>query len=102
MDTQTIVITIVGTVFASTGFWTVVQRIVDLKSAKTMLLLCIAASVLEHKGVSLLANGDITTDEYDEYMKYYTPYKKAGGNGTIEKLTEEIKKLPIRKENESK
>ena len=101
MDTQTIIIAIVGSVFASTGFWTLIQRVLDYKSAETKLLLCIAGDVIERKGDALLAQGDITTDEYDEYMKYYTPYKKAGGNGTVERLTKEIEKLPIRKEVQS-
>lgn len=97
MDTQAIVLAI----FASSGFWslvmTLVLKAIDLKSAKTKLLLFLAATELERRAAILLAQEYITTDEYEEYMKYYDPYEKAGGNGTVKKLTEEIDKKPIRK-----
>lgn len=97
MDTQAIVLAI----FASSGFWTLIMSLVlkaiDLKSAKTKLLLFLAASELEHRAAVLLAQEYITADEYEEYMKYYDPYEKVGGNGTVKKLTEEIKKKPIGK-----
>ena len=35
-------------------------------------------------------------DEYDNLKNYlYEPYKKLGGNGTAERVMDEIDKLPI-------
>ena len=46
-----------------------------------------------------LAQGEISTDEYQDFVKYlYKPYLDMGGDGTAEKLMEEVKKLPIQKE----
>ena len=98
MDTSTIILTIVGAVFASTGFWTLIQHVIDLKSAKTKLLLCMASEVLQQKGMALLAKDSITTDEYEELINFFTAYHKAGGNGTAEKVVDEVKKKPIQKE----
>ena len=46
-----------------------------------------------------IARGYIRQDEYDSLYNYlYLPYKELGGNGTAERMINEVKKLPIRKE----
>ena len=46
-----------------------------------------------------IVRGYIRQDEYDSLYNYlYLPYKELGGNGTAERMVNEIKKLPIRKE----
>ena len=36
-------------------------------------------------------------DEYDNLKNYlYEPYKKLGGNGTAERVMDEVDKLPIK------
>lgn len=42
--------------------------------------------------------GWISSDEYEDLIKYlYTPYVGLKGNGTAERLINEVKKLPIKK-----
>ena len=99
MDTQTIIVTIIGAVFASQGFWAWVQTRNSNKSAKTRLIMGLAFSEICRKASIYLAQGEVTTDEYQDFVKYlYQPYKDLGGNGTAEKLMDEVKKLPITKE----
>lgn len=46
-----------------------------------------------------IVRGYIRQDEYDSLYNYlYLPYKELGGNGTAERMINEVKKLPIRKE----
>lgn len=46
-----------------------------------------------------IVRGYIRQDEYDSLYNYlYLPYKELGGNGTAERMVNEVKKLPIRKE----
>ena len=42
--------------------------------------------------------GYITQEEYDSLYNYlYIPYKELGGNGTAERLVQEVKHLPIKR-----
>ena len=62
----------------------------------------IAAAIvgLEHDriiciGKKHIANGYITEEDYDDFYKYlYEPYKRLGGNGTAERIWNQIKELP--------
>ena len=99
MDTQTIVLTIIGAVFASQGFWTWMQTRSSQKSAKTKLIMGLGYAEICRRASIYLAQGEISTDEYQDFVKYlYKPYHDMGGDGTAEKLMEEVKKLPIQKE----
>ena len=50
----------------------------------------------KYLGEKYIERGSITVNEYNDYVKYlYAPYHKAGGNGTIDKIMEEINDLPI-------
>ena len=101
MDTSTIVITLIGAVFASQGFWSWMATRNSSKSAKTRLIMGLAFSEICRKASIYIAQGEISTDEYQDFEKYlYKPYKELGGNGTAEKLMDEVKKLPIRKDVE--
>lgn len=41
--------------------------------------------------------GYITDEEYNSlYCYLYTPYRELGGNGTAERLMNEVKNLPIK------
>ena len=45
-----------------------------------------------------IERGYITQEEYDSLYNYlYTPYKELGGNGTAERLVQEVKQLPIKR-----
>ena len=44
-----------------------------------------------------LKRGYIYEAEYDKLYNYlYVPYKSLGGNGSAERIIEEVKKLPIK------
>ena len=88
-------------VIASSGFWGIVlyrmQRRDNKKDNFTKLLLGLAHQELVRSCFTCINRGSIAKDEYEDLIKYlYEPYKELGGNGTAEKLIEEVKKLPIK------
>lgn len=99
MDTSTIIISIIGAVFASQGFWTWMQSRNSKKSAKTRLIMGLGYAEICRRAEAYMIRGAITKDEYHDFEKYlYKPYKAMGGNGTADRLMEEVKKIPIVKE----
>lgn len=99
MTTQ-IVITILGTLLASAGFWTFMTTVFDKKSARTKMLLGLGHDRILFLGMKYVERGSITQGEYENLNKYlYEPYKKMGGNGTAERLMNEVNKLPIVADN---
>lgn len=74
-----------------------VQRRDLRKDTLTKLMLGLAYREITLLCEKYLDKGYITTDEYEDLVKYlFAPYKALGGNGTAEKLIGEVKKLPIR------
>ena len=99
MDTQTVILTIIGAVFASQGFWTWLQTRNSKRSAKTKLIMGLGYAEICRRAAIYLAQGEITRDEYQDFVKYlYKPYRDMGGNGTADRLMREVEKLPIQKE----
>lgn len=48
-------------------------------------------------GTKYIQRGNITRDEFENLNDYlYKPYQELGGNGTAEKIMEEVKKLPLK------
>ena len=44
-----------------------------------------------------IQRGWITKDEFENLNDYlYRPYEELGGNGTAEKIMQEVRKLPLR------
>ena len=92
------IITIVGSVLASSGLWTLINKKLDKKDAKTELLIGIAHDRIVFLGMSYIQRGYITQDEYENLYTYlYNPYLKNGGNGSATRVMKEVDKLPIRK-----
>ena len=93
-----IIVTIVGSVLASSGLWTYVSKKAEKKDAKTELLRGIAHDRIVFLGMSYINRGYITQSEYDDLRTYlYEPYVRAGGNGTAERVMREVENLPITK-----
>lgn len=95
-----VIIALITSVFASTGLWSLIswaiQRKADKKDNLTRLVLGLAHEKIITLCMKYIKRGSITKDEYDDLIKYlYTPYKDCGGNGTVERVVEEVKKLPI-------
>lgn len=93
---QPIIITILCTLLASAGFWTLVMKIFDKKSAKTKMILGLGHDRIMYLCMKYIENGQITQSEYENLHKYlYEPYKTMGGNGSAERLMREVDKLKI-------
>jgi hypothetical protein len=94
-------ITIICAVFASSGFWAFMQKRSEKKDAKFQMILGLGHDRIKYLCEQHIKNGWISTGDYEDLYKYlYVPYKAMGGNGTVEKLMEEIKKLPSFKNEE--
>lgn len=92
------VLTIVGSVLASSGFWAYIQTKREKKDARTRMLVGLAHDRIIYLGMSYIERGYITQDEYENLHDYlYVPYHEMGGNGSAERIMNEINKLELRK-----
>lgn len=93
------IITILVTIFASTGFWTLILAIYNnrqkKKSAEAELLLGLAHDRIYGLCKEILRTGEMTDQEYDNIRHIYDPYIKMGGNGTARKLMEQVEDMKI-------
>lgn len=93
---QTLV-TIFCSVIASSGVWAVVLKYLDRKDSKTQLLVGLAHDRIVHLGMVYIKQGYITRDDYENLYDYlYKPYKELGGNGSAERVMQEVARLEIR------
>lgn len=94
-----LIITLVVAVFGSTGFWSWLQNRGRKKSAETRLLMGIAYSKIIDLCTEYIQRGYVNTDEYHELEHYlFKPYQDMGGNGTAEKLFNDVSKLQVKDE----
>lgn len=96
---STTLITILVTVFASSGFWTLILAVYTNRhqkhDAKTEMLLGLGHDRIFELCEGILKRGELTQAEYDNLLHLYKPYKKLGGNGTAEKLMKEVENMDI-------
>ena len=93
-----IMLTIVGSVMASSCFWAYIQRHSEKKDVKTIMLIGLAHDRIIYLGMKYIERGWITKDEYENLYEYlYAPYEQLGGNGSATRVMNEVNKLPIRK-----
>ena len=101
MGSTSLIISLVGSLLASTGFWTFMSKHVGnngVNRKQNNMLIGLAHDRIIELGIKYLERGYITTDEFENLYKYlYIPYKELGGNGTAEKMINDIKKLPMKK-----
>lgn len=98
---STLIISIVGAVFASTGFWAFLTSLIQSKkskdSAERQMLRGLGHDRICYLGECCIQRGYITKDEYENLHDYlYLPYKKLGGNGTAEKIMKEVNRLSLK------
>lgn len=101
------IVTIVGSVLASSGFWAYLQSRRDRKNAKSDansafvdLLKGLAHDRIVFVGNTYLKRGWLTKDEYEDFVKYlYEPYNRVGGNGMARKVMREVENLPLNEPN---
>ena len=91
------VITAAAAIFASTGFWAFITKKQDKDTAEQKLLMGLAHDRLINQATKYIHRGYITHEEYDDIQTYlYQPYRNKGGNGTVERLMEELKKVEVK------
>lgn len=90
-------ITILGSVIASSGFWAILQRSLDKKDVTREMLLGLAHDRIMCVGMGYINRGDwITHDEYENLNTYlYKPYAKMDGNGTAKRVMDGVNKLRL-------
>lgn len=92
-----VLVTVFVAVLASNGFWAILQKKFDRNSTEKKLLVGLAHDRIIYVGERFIARGWITYDEYEDFMKYlYMPYAEYGGNGAAERISDEVKKLPLK------
>lgn len=101
-------ITIICACIGSGGLWSVIQTALQNRRAKkaeatkgqsveSKMVLGLAYAKLVDLCQRYIDAGHLNKDQYEDLIKYlYEPYKAMGGDGTVERLIEEVKKLPIR------
>lgn len=97
-------VTVVCAVMASSGFWTWFnnrnshsEEKERMAAAQAEMLVGLAHDRIVTKGMQYIDRGYITKEEYENMETYlFKPYKKLGGNGSAQKIMEEINKLPIK------
>ena len=90
-------VTIIISVLGSSGLWAFLQKRAEAKDAKTQMILGLGHDRIIFLCEQYIKKQSITHDEYENLYEYlYKPYKAMGGNGTAERLMEEVKKLPVK------
>lgn len=100
MSTE-IIVTIIASVLASSGLWGFLQlfvsKMIESKSARSQMLLGLGHDRIIYLGMKYIERGYITHDEYENLVDYlYKPYAAMGGNGSAERIINEVKKLPVK------
>lgn len=96
--TAQIVLTIVGSVIASSGFWAFITKYLEKRDVRTQMLIGLGHDRIVYLGMKYIDRGYITHDEYENLYEYlYKPYEKMGGNGSAKRIMDEVSRLPIRK-----
>ena len=89
-------ITIICSVIASSGFWAFCQKKMDKKDVTREMLLGLAHDRILYLGLTYIEREWITQDEYENLNDYlFLPYTKLGGNGTANRIMQEVNKLSI-------
>lgn len=95
--TAQVIVTIVGSILASSGLWAWISKRSEKKDIKTRMLVGLAHDRIMALGMNYIERGWITQDEYENLRVYlYDPYEKMGGNGSAKRVMQEVDKLPIK------
>lgn len=93
---ESTLVAVLLTLIASSGFWAFITTLINKKSARNKMLLGLGHDRIMYLGMKYVEKGEISQSEYENLTKYlYEPYKKMGGNGTAERLMQEVNHLRI-------
>jgi hypothetical protein len=96
-DIVKLIITGLLSAMASSGFWIFLQKRMQNKDAKTLMLIGLGHDRIIRLGLKFIEKGWVTEDEYENLNHYlFKPYKQMGGNGSADRIMREVNKLPIR------
>jgi len=91
-----LLIGVLTTLLASSGFWLYVMKRIDSKDLTKKLLMGLAHDRIVYLCLKYIERGEITHDENENLCNYlYEPYKELGGNSATVKLMDEVRKLRI-------
>jgi hypothetical protein len=95
------VLTIIfGSTMGSTGMWAFIRSRDTKRAATTRLMMGMARETITSHGMAYIERGYITNEEYDELDKYFLkPYMALGGNGTAQRIMDEVSRLPLRSQS---
>lgn len=98
VSTIQFIATILCSVLASSGFWAYIMKRCDGNSAMKQMLIGLGHDRIIYLGMKYIERGSITMDEYENLYKYlYLPYVALGGNGSAERIMNEVKTLEVKK-----
>ena len=102
---EDLMIAIIAAVFGSTGFWALLTAIWNAHNKKVStewkMLRGLAHDRICELGEKYIKQGYVTKDEYENMHDYlFIPYKEMGGNGTAEKIMNDVNRLPMRNKEE--
>lgn len=87
----------IAAVIAGSGFWTLVQSLVNYKLSKDSVekqaLKSLLRDAIYRRCEHALKDGVITVKDLENIEALYEIYKKLGGNGTAKKLVEEVEEM---------
>lgn len=108
LNVHELILTIFLATLGSSGLWTLVLYFVQRKDKKrdkedeelcnqSQMLLGLGHDRIVYLGKKYIEKGSVTDAEFENLNKYlYEPYLKLGGNGTAEKIMNDVKKLPVK------
>lgn len=89
-------ITIIGSVFASSGLWTLILYEAKQKDTGLLMTRGLAHYRIIDEGQKFIDRGWVTHEEYDDFMKYLAnPYLESGSNGLAKKIIDAVSDLPF-------
>lgn len=94
-----IIVSVIISVIASSGFWAFLTTRLNKKDAKSELLMGLAHDRIVTLGMKYIERNWITKDEFENLHNYlYAPYLKMGcqEDGSVKRIMESVCKLPIR------
>nr|DAF19739.1 MAG TPA: holin protein [Caudoviricetes sp.] len=93
--TLELAITVATSVLGSSGLWAFIQAKNAKNAAQSQLMVGLAHIQLVAIAEGYIARGWITHAEYDDIRVYlYDPYRALGGNGSAQRLVQELSLLP--------
>ena len=94
-------VTVIVTVSASAGFWDIMKYIISRRKGKKQTVQDEALLALLHDRLyDLLGKFGqqeyVDADDYNNLVHLYNAYRARNGNGLIQRMFEQVSRLPIR------